>query len=439
MESVSIIAKVKEKLGQLRRSLPETYFLFPLDGENSSEAKSKKKQKGISLLIAILAIALLFGLLTDMLVSSTVEMQIATSVRDEIKAEYLAKSGFNLSVFIITLDWGIALLRAQPSTPAPFGGQPLADNEQGIWNSLSQLPPVGAASVKFLSGMAKSEEDPFGLKGIFSEKISKTMALFEDQFTISVQDEGAKINVNDCLQGRCESTISKLLALFNCPAEKMFLESKNVKAEELAYRIKDFISKSGQSSDQSGFSDKNTPYRDFVPKFEAKSLPFDSVDELKLVAGWDDQIHSVFAPYLTVYPISSKTTKPSLINLNTVKQELLSCLVPDAMEQSCRDKFLLSFSKKKANKDDIAGKDAAAGMADLTCMKDNPALKDYEKPGPWFTNRSSVFRVVVQADTGDQRKRLEAVLRRIMPKDADNQRSKQSVKRSYELLYYKMH
>ena len=133
------------------------------------------------------------------------------------------------------------------------------------------------------------------------KKSSQIMALFEDQFSIQIKDEQAKININDCSQGFCLETIQQLIALFSCPGEKKFLSDKGLTPKELAYRIKDFISQSHQTSEESGYNDKNDPYLKDDLNYKVKQLPFDSLEELKMVDGWDDEVHAVFSPYLLCF------------------------------------------------------------------------------------------------------------------------------------------
>ncbi|MBP6218111.1 MAG: general secretion pathway protein GspK [Oligoflexales bacterium] len=409
----------------------------PASEEVAGSIPKKKRESGISLLIALISIMTMVGLVADLLITSRVNMELTVSTRDQIKAEYLSKSGFNLALFLVSVSWAIDLFQ---SADPPLGSKkPLADDESSLWASMNELPPIGASTVDLLlatSSGVKEGDDPFHLKGVFSEKVASQMRLFEDQFSVKITDESARINVNDCSEGRCEWVIARLIALFSCPVEKAFLDSKNITGEQLAYRIKDFISTADTVSPETGLNDRNSAYQAEKPPYNVKALPLDSVDELKLIAGWDDEIHRVFSPYLTVYPFKPvASVSKSLINLNTVSPEVLSCLIPEARSSSA-EKFWTTLTELKKKKT-VVLKDVKETLKTLTSFEFQ-ANDQAANPLNWFDRRTMVLRVEVEAGTGDQTKKLTVVLRKIMPKETENSRDKQTTKRSYQILYYRL-
>jgi len=466
-----------------------SYYGFPMEKEAPSQHSRNeggvRQQRGVALFITLMTIMLIVALVTDMIITSTVDLEMAVASRDRVRSEYLAKSGFNFGLLILSISWGYDLFRASPQSPMK---QDLQDNGSSIWAMANKLPPIGAFTVEMLNAPKKSkkekeeaakdnkdgkvnkdlqdtrealkdadeptnddeendEDDPFKLKGVMNEEVRNTMALFETSFSIKIVDEASKINVNECYTGRCAETIQMLTELFNCPAEKAFLESKNLQPEQLAYRIKDFITNNpgtAATSPESGFSDKNSPYLNYNPSYTTKGAPFDSIDELKLIEGWDDEIHEVFAPYLTAYPypVAGKPFS-SPININTVKPELLSCLIPDSRSQSCAESFAQKMYKLKKDNSTVFKGSIKDTLSSLTCLGSDPSLmqaKDGTKMDPttWFDQKSSVFRIEVEANTLKQSRRLVAVIRRIMPQDKSNQRELQQVKRSYQILHWNM-
>lgn len=425
-----------------------SYYGFPVGVE---EAKEKSgSQRGVALLIALMTIMLMVALVTDMIITSTVNIEMAVASRDRMRAEYLAKSGFNFAVFILSMSWGYDLFRASPQSPMK---QDLQDNGNSIWSMANKLPPIGALTVELLDAPKKKnedsdekeEDDPFKLKGVMNEEVRNTMKLFDTSFSIKISDEASKININECYKGRCQETLQMLIALFSCPAERSLLESKGLQPEQLAYRIKDFISDAQGSSPESGFSDKNAPYLNYTPSYTTKGVPFDSVRELKLVEGWDDELHTVFAPYLTAYPYPSagKSQFSSPININTIKPELLSCLIPDARTQACAESFAQKMYKLKKDNSPVYKGSIKDTLSQLTCLGTDPSnsqAKDGTKidPTTWFDQKSSVFRIEIDSNTRKQDRKLTAIVRRIMPQDKANQREQQQVKRSYQILHWKM-
>ena len=181
----------------------------------------RKIKKGISILIALVTTAMMMGFVADIIVTSAVNVELAMANRDRVKSEYLAKSGFNLGVFLLSLSWAVDLFRAQDNTPESFKA-PLVDSEESMWNMFNSLPIIGADSVALIDSMSEEQGDIFNLKGILNEDVSKMMSYFEDNFSLRIHDEGSKININDCSVGQCPTVIQSLEALFSLSSRKSF-------------------------------------------------------------------------------------------------------------------------------------------------------------------------------------------------------------------------
>ncbi len=406
------------------------------DGERTKAPQ--RSQRGISLLIAVMAIAIMLSTISDMILTSAVQVELASGTRDRIKAEYLAKSGANLAVLLLSVSFGIDLFRSGPNAPAPFK-QDRVDDASSIWNSFNSLPPLGAMTVALAQAASKAEDDPFGLKGLMSEGVANVMALFEDEFSIQISDEQGKINLNDCRQGRCPETTNMLDALFSCPIEKAFLESKHLSPEELRTRIKDFIqAKATDPTFSTG--DVKDPYQKETPPYLPKGLPLDSVEELRLVDGWDDEIHAVFSPYLTTFLYNEKRDF-SKVNINTAPKELMACLMPEAQSGGCHEKFALGWEKIQKDKSPIAAStnQIKEKLKNLFCyLEDEQDKQSANNKETWFDVKSDFFRVKVNARTGSQDLNLDMVIRRIPPKSNAFLRNKQRTKRSYQIVTWKM-
>lgn len=416
-----------------------SYFFFPVEKKETKETflSSKahpKKEKGVALLIAISTLALMMGFVTDLILSTSVSLEMSSSIKDKIKSEYAAKSGLNLGLYLFGVTWGIELLK--PQLTGEKGK--LVDSDESFWGFINSLPVLGADTVKLQEEFSDIlSEDVLGLRGVMNEDNRRIMGLFEDSFKIRIEDENRRININDCSRGRCTNVIENLTALFSCPAEKAFLSDKDLTPEELAYRIKDYISESTNTSSESGVGDKNAYYQKQMPPYKAKGLPFDSLDELKMVHGWDDEIHAVFAPYLTIYPINNTNNKQSSkVNINTASTDLLGCLVPSSLSESCRESFIKKMAKIKKEGQSVAGEDVSGTLKDLMCYA--PGIDEESAPDPssWFSVNSSAFKLTVEGRTNNKKTVLNVVLKRLNPGEKIDGRDKQKNKRSYQVLYW---
>src|SRR5690606_309275 len=65
------------------------------DGSRRGVRARRERRRGVALVIAITAVAILGVLLADMHRSTTTGYVVATTQRDSLRAEYMAKSGLN--------------------------------------------------------------------------------------------------------------------------------------------------------------------------------------------------------------------------------------------------------------------------------------------------------------------------------------------------------
>ncbi len=392
----------------------------------SPKLSSLRNQSGVALIIAVMTISIIMMFAVDFIVSSNLEYKLAVIQRESIKSEYLAKSGANLAVFLISADYGVDLFMASPQSPAKT---PMTDNLGDFWGMINGLP-IGSQS-------AKKVGEIFKLGAVMDEDVIKQMVQLEGEFVVDVQDEQSKINVNFCVHGReCPEVMTMLDNLVNCPVEKIFLEKKEVKWRELIYKIKDFVDKNSVAEPFSGVSDEADPYRKKKIPYLPKDAPLDSVEELRLIDGWDHDIHTVFSPYITVYPFqdANKAGVPPKININTASRELLACLFPE-MKADCRDKSTLTLNDRDNKKSSsvAADKDIADFVKKSFCYTPpSGTVTPGTDKTKWFDIKTTVFRVKVRGQSGDQEKNLEFVVERRTPDIAKN------IKSSFRILYSRL-
>ena len=369
----------------------------------------------------ITAVMILFA--ADLIVTSQVNLELGVANRDNVKAEYMAKSAMTLSVFLLSIDYAVdAYMLTQMKTPATDG---LGD----VWSLLNGMP-IGGETADMIGVIQKD----FKLNTVMDEKVIDQLKLFDGVFTLNVTDETRKINVNYCAKGFCNEILIMLEALFSCPVEKQYLANKKLNPKEMAYKIKDWVDSDNKASAESGVTDENEPYQAQEVPYKAKNAPFDSIDELRMVDGWDEDMHTIFSKYLTVFPIKNKDADKAKLNINTIDRSLLACLFPDS-KVNCGEKFAIAMKTRDTDKEALtAGGDINTLLQDLLCYTKEaggtPGQEAPEDKTKWFDQQSNVFRIEAKGSVGKQEKTLEAVIERVMPDPAEK------IDSSYKILYW---
>lgn len=419
---------------KLRLASPVLEWGFPVASQHSN---LERKSKGVALLMAVMLIALMMLFAADSIVTSQVDLQLAVAHRDRIRAEFAAKSGFNLATFLLSADLAKDLTIGSTPGLQKLG---LGDTNIRLWDLLNQLPPIGGADSEMIQVLAQS----FGLSSVLDSSVLDQLKAIEGSFEIKISDEQQKIDVNYCSSGArepCAAVRAMLTALFSCPAEKAFLSKKRLTPMELSARIQDWVDPDSRTESESGFSDESDPYQKRKKPYKSKNGPLDSIDELKMIEGWDEEVHTVFAPYLTAYPIWKKREDRARINLNSAPRELLQCLFQDAGPDRFR-KLAQILRLRETDFKDIAGKDKPMDqvIADLFGYNKNDAgsanQADPTNKSSWFGKMSQTYRISIKATSGDTVRTLEAVVERAIP-DGTAAGANLSSRAAYRILYWR--
>jgi general secretion pathway protein K len=299
--------------------------------------KSRRSERGIALIMVVIAIAILTAVATEFAYTSRVDLEMAANMRDEMRASYLAKSGIGLARLLLKFQGQLDNMKLPNMSSLldmlsggaktnPAGGATAQPQTMSI-----QLWRMARIDCHMLRGLVT--EDP-GLENApqRSSKFSladdeeapeagarKSFGAFEGCFLAQIEDEEGKININKLnalgMEARNVSTL-----LYNLLSDKRFeflyeKEDANrvkVTAQDQILAMRDWIDddESGAALNLStqgdpfskGFSDENGNYSRYSPTYKAKNAYLDTLDELYMVHGVNDRFMAAFRDRLTVYP-----------------------------------------------------------------------------------------------------------------------------------------
>ena len=380
--------------------------------------KNSKDESGIALIIAIMIIAVIVSFTTDLILKSQVDFELVVASRDNIRAEFAAESALNLGKFLVVADLAVDLASKQQLKKEPV------DSSSDLWAKLNGFP---------ISNDPKTFRDYLQALKIeipLNDKFSAQLKELAGEFSIDVEDESSKINLNFAAQGFAKEVIALMSAISSCPAEQEFLKEKNIEFEPIIYRIKDWVDDNVRAEAKSGYGSEDDPYGSLDEKYAAKNAPFDSLEELMLIDGWNEELHTIFSPYLTVFPIQTSSSEKPKLNLNTVPKALLGCLFPGA-KLECNKKYNEKFIELKEEPGALATsqKEIQGILKDVFCNNPKDAnAKNYQKV---FTTRSNTFHIKATAEVGDQKRSIEAIISRQIPNPS------KKITKSSKYLYWK--
>ncbi len=290
-------------------------------------------RRGVALVMVIVAITILAVFVADLMESSATEFHVAESERDRLKAEYLAKSGLNLTRLLIAHEPDIRRLVA-PVYQMVVGRPPPQLN---VWDFGSTLL-APFANYKEAKAMVETSGVDFSLM----QGVVDTGGTFD---VVTVPENG-KINLNIPLffsgdQAR-RSIAMQLFALLGgyqspeSPYDPMFsardpdghyttrLDIVSDIIDWWDYDDQRTVFDPGSSSVQTAGSEDNI-YAQFPDPYVVKNAPFDSLEELRLVRGVGDDFWATFVEPKADDPHARKVTiyGSGAVNVNMAPPEVL--------------------------------------------------------------------------------------------------------------------
>ena len=354
------------------------------------KASSYRRNQGFALLMALIAVVILTTIVVDLAFSSRVSANIAAFHRDQLAAEYLAKSGVEVSLLRLELD----------KVADQVFGKKDANNELQ-WS----MPFAYPSGIAFLGGQLSEQ-------GVTQEAIDKFLKDNDlgGSFQAEIFDEGGKININSVkVVGDDDLNGTYLLLqnlLFDKQLRKIFTDKSPY---ELINAIVDWVDADNKIRGYGGIEDDFYLQND--PPYRSKNGPFFSLPELKLVEGMTPEIYEKLAQYITVYPYSTAVFSGrnySTLNINTVSTAVMASIF-DRNEVSNPEELAKKIieARDQTAFTDVKGflkyLDEAFGVSEKNIPKDIQSM---------LTVSSDVFRIRSSATVNDTTVEIETVVNR---------------------------
>jgi len=410
------------------------------------------QHRGVALILVLTTIAILTAIGVDFSYSSRVSLKLAENLRDETRAEYLARSAVNVSRLLLHFQKQVDQLGGQlgsalggltgrpPPAPTP-GGRPAAPAPNNLGIRLWQVVPIESnAFSALLSGRIEGLEgirtDTAALPARPGERASVTHAFggFDGSFRARIVDENSRINVQrlDDLGARAVSTLTQLRAMMADPKYDFIFDEEDanrdrVRRDDVLLAMKDWIDidETGTAFDPgnpnrpfvSGFGDENSAYSRYEPRYKAKNGKFDSLEELYMVRGVNDRFMAAFGDRLTIWPDINTNLN---INTDDPQQMLTNILIAAANpnDPSLRDPRLLKtilqeiqlrkmFSFFGMSADDFV----SILVNNRIQLRPEIDTRQGGKPSNLFGSTSDTFRITATGRVGRIEKQVTAVVR----------------------------
>ena len=423
-----------------------------------AQAGGIRSRRGVALILVLTTVAILSSIAVEFAYGSRVNLRLAENARDEMRAYYLARSAVNLSRLLLHFQKQVdqmgaqlgplisSVLSGQVPGRAPPPGTPAAAQANNLGIRLWEILPVDSNAMTALLGggdlsaLAPRARDAYGQPPPREETRRPqiegpplhSFGSFEGAFQAKIVDENSRINVRglDGLGATPMAALTQLRAMMNDPKYDFIFDEEDanhdrVRRDDVILALKDWIDldETGSALDPtnptnpfvSGFSDENSAYDRYVPRYKAKNAPFDSLEELYMVRGVNDRFMAAFGDRMTVWlAVDGKLN----INTNDPLQMLTNILSAAANpnDPKLRDPRLLAIILQEIQVKKMfsfLGMSAQDFLAILKAngIQVNPMLDNPASPSNFLVSTSDTFRITATGRVGRIEKTVTAVVR----------------------------
>jgi general secretion pathway protein K len=298
----------------------------------SRRRSPRASRRGVALILVLGALTILTVMLTEAQDESSADFSSALAARDQLVAEYAAKSAVNLSRLIIA---------SEPTIRA--GMFPILAMLNG-GKSPGQIP-IWAHADKALG--AFNDEDgqkAFSALASIDTKVGKNLGMEGAGFEVQIIDEDSKIDVNAPARGDAFTEIrlaSQLLGLMNGPQYDPLFSQRDSDGQfsdrtQICSAIIDWVD---PNQDQAVCDPNSTTAQAAAPEdsfysllshpYERKNAGLDSLEELRRVRGMSEDFWSTFVDPDPDNPDKRVVTVwgQGAVNVNTANPQIILAVV----------------------------------------------------------------------------------------------------------------
>ncbi len=381
-----------------------------------------ENQSGVALFLVIAAISVLAVLVTEFTFIAQVNQTMAYDGLDQLKAHYLAKSGFKLSLLRLKAYAQVKGVIKGITGGAAGGGGSVPGIPKQIIDKIWSFPFFYPIPTN-IPGLSPSDRDKI-------QKFQKNSGL-DGNFSAVIESESGKYNLNGILAGFNALTqpspspsasasptpgaSPSPTPSFDPQAAKdslaqyiaQLVQNKSEKDSDFAsehrdFRVEDLMENISTWSDPT-YEKANTSN---FPSTGVKRAPFFSMSELHMIPPIDDEIFELIAPALTA------SATPG-VNVNTIGEAALRGLVPQMKDEDVKEFFKFRDSEEDdnsfKNEDDFFKylQNSVSGFGNNQRAVDD--FKDsLQKRHIRIVVDESEFKITVQAQVNNATRLLEA-------------------------------
>jgi hypothetical protein len=258
-----------------------------------------RREKGIALIAVVVALMMIGIMSGEFTTNTQVDQLGAIDARDQMQAEFLARSSINLSELILRIQQVLDAFAKNPNNP--FGSIQITDYASIFMSAFGGTPEE-------LAGQGLVGDDAKGFGGEVG------------YFDVRITTDDGKINLN-CANGsqpQKDMIYTMIQSLYYFPAFDPVFEDpdsdgwrrdRNLQTQAIIDFIdEDHVTAHGPGESATGGAE-DYGYENLHDSYKPKDNYLDTIDEARLIRGVDERFWTLFGPAFTVYGGCKLNTK----------------------------------------------------------------------------------------------------------------------------------
>jgi general secretion pathway protein K len=276
----------------------------------------------VALLMVLVAVALIGAIVAEFQDTSNIAYDLAYAARDEVRAHYLARSAVNISRLLLHIQKTYVDPYRRMGINIQLWKLPIVDSGtlEGMIGGTGALKALGIGDGDAAQSIARAGRPSGTSRG------APGFVALGGTFSSEIESENAKINVNACCRPDQIAVLRRQLEGMFLPSQynPLFEERKAdgqfASREEVISAIIDWVDPDTTKSGlEGGFEDDR--YLRLRDPYKSKNSKFDTLAELHLVRGVDDDFMHAFGSSLTIYG------GQFVVNVATAESDVLKAIL----------------------------------------------------------------------------------------------------------------
>ncbi len=350
-----------------------------------------KKQKGFALIFVLVFVAMIMGVIGDIVYQTQVGARSSIEEKNSLDAQSAALTGVEFAKLMLSLS-----VLAQK-----YQGNPLIPIPKNMYNLLNGQP-IGSSGLKKLEELSGAN-----ISKAIAPSIQEALKVVPGYFVLNISSENTKFNLNMLQSNFSGESQKALLRIFSSPDSQKFIETMGYTPQQLVDNLTSYI----KISTTNGFLQNATQgdYAQIGAKYNPKNAALESLEELRRIPTFNvDDIYNMYSPYFTIWPVVAKA---GTLNINSAPVELIAALLtPNGQEiiDQDWDKFE-DYREKSTFKENISD----WFSKNLSGYKENPDSVNIVKK--FFGNSDNIFKVESRGVVNGIEKTLVVVFQQSAP------------------------